>query len=422
MKYLLRTLLLSGLMVILLVHQADGAGFGIFDQGARAFAMAQAFTALADDPSAIFYNPAGISQLEGTEVYAGTTIIAPVVEYSADPGSKSSDEEDNIFFPSYFYVTHRVNNKLTAGFGVFSPFGLVAEWPDDWEGKYISTKSEIKTFFLNPVISYQVTSSISVAAGFDYVYSELEMKKNIDFRTRSLPDGEVKMDGTGSGIGYNLGLLYHITDTANFGITYRSAVDIDYDGNADFTLPSSIFNTSFPDGKITSNIKLPPRLTVGIATTTIKDWIFTFDIAWTGWSTIDELVVDFANEKDLPKDKETTYLKWNDVFSYHFGMEYQLLKSLKLRGGYYFDTTPMPGDTYTPLIPGGNRHGLSVGAGYTRGNFNTELTYGVLFFEEARKSNDIGGPNPSLSQENGRANGAYSTFVNLLGINLSYRF
>ncbi|MFV1951181.1 MAG: OmpP1/FadL family transporter [Nitrospinota bacterium] len=398
MKYLLRTLLLSGLMVTLLVHQADGAGFGIFDQGARAFAMAQAFTALADDPSAIFYNPAGISQLEGTEVYVGTTIIAPVVEYSADPGSRSSDEEDNIFFPSYFYVTHRVNNKLTTGFGVFSPFGLVAEWPDDWEGRYISTRSEIKTFFLNPVISYQITSSISVAAGFDYVYSDLEMKKKIEF-----PDGEVKMDGTGSGIGYNLGLLYHITDTANFGITYRSAVDIDYDGNADFTL-------NILDGAITSNIKLPPRLTVGIATTTIKDWIFTFDIAWTGWSTIDELVVDF--EKNAPPT-ETTPLRWNDVFSYHFGMEYQLLKSLKLRSGYYFDTTPMPGDTYTPLIPGGNRHGLSVGAGYTRGNFNTELTYGVLFFEEARKSNDIGG---------GRANGAYSTFVNLLGINLSYRF
>ena len=167
------------------------------------------------------------------------------------------------------------------------------------------------------------------------------------------------------------------------------------------------------DGTITTDIKLPPRLTVGIATTTIKNWIFTFDVAWTGWSTIDELVVDF--EKDLPADKDPTSLQWDDVFSYHFGMEYQLLKSLSLRGGYYFDPSPMPGDTYTPLIPGGNRHGLSVGTGYKRGNLNIDLAYGALFFEEERKNNDVGIPGA-------RANGVYNTFVNLLSINLSYRF
>ena len=431
------------------------AGTAIYDQGAAAMGKGVAFAAQADDASAVYYNPAGITQLKGTHFSLGTTLISPQIDYEAAPGGSDSEEKDQVFFPSTFYATHTINDRLSAGFGIFTPFGLETEWPTGWDGRFIVTSSQINTYFLNPVISWQaVPEKLSLSAGFNYAYGDFSLERQINlsqvteenFTVPALenPEGKVKMDGQGNGYGYNLALLYHITDAISFGASYRSKIDIDIDdGDADFTIPSSpgsivlpvstdvtaLVASAFPDGDASTTLKLPSVLFLGLGTTAIKNWQLEFDVIWTRWSVADEISIDF--ESGLPT--EVIPLDWNNSFLYAIGAEYRWSELLKLRFGYSYDVSPVPDGTFTPIIPDNNRHNVNIGMGwgttpFMNGMLNVDLAYQAIFIEERNKENEVGsnfssdGITGLIPAIDARANGEYEGFVHLAGVNLSYLF
>ncbi|MCP4691207.1 MAG: hypothetical protein GY859_24385, partial [Desulfobacterales bacterium] len=140
---------------------AMGSGFAITDQGAKAVAMGGAFAAQADDPSAVYFNPAGITQLEGTQMSAGLAIIKPYASFESNGTSyyyteRNTDAKELTFFIPSAYATHQLKDGWSIGVGTFSNYGLTTEWNDDWEGRFItgSVKSEIITLTANPVLAY----------------------------------------------------------------------------------------------------------------------------------------------------------------------------------------------------------------------------------------------------------------------------
>ncbi len=142
-----------------------GSGYAINEQSTRVIGRGGAFAAQADDPSAVYYNPAGIVQLEGTQVSAGLNFVVPTATFKSSTDSstlntyvgKETDVDDSVFVIPNFYVTHKATDQWSLGFGTFSNFGLGTDWPDDWEGRFLigGTDADLKTFSLNPVIAYR---------------------------------------------------------------------------------------------------------------------------------------------------------------------------------------------------------------------------------------------------------------------------
>jgi long-chain fatty acid transport protein len=156
---------------------SHGAGFLIYEHGAAAMAMGGAFVALANNPTAVFHNPAGIAFLEGTQISLGTTLITSNSSLELTNLAITEDTVSKWFYPSTFYITHKINERIAAGFGFFTPYGLGTEWDEDYALRFISTRDDLKTFFFNPVVAVKLDENFSVAVGVTYIYSTLELDR-----------------------------------------------------------------------------------------------------------------------------------------------------------------------------------------------------------------------------------------------------
>ena len=153
-----------------------GSGFAIYEHGISANGLAGAFGGIANNASAIFYNPAALSFLEpGAHLTLGTTFIIPKFSWEAIvsngagnfPTARKVDMNDNLFFPSNLYYAVKSDGNLSYGVGFFNPFGLGTDWPADWEGRFNLISVDLKTFFLNPTVAYSINPQLSIAVGVD---------------------------------------------------------------------------------------------------------------------------------------------------------------------------------------------------------------------------------------------------------------
>ena len=412
----MRKLLLvgAGLFSFLLHHTAPchAAGFLIYNQHAAANASTLAYTAQVDNPSAVFYNPAAINQLSNTQLSAGGTILMPRTKFKSFTTGKTSTMKDHTYLLPSFYLTHKLNEKLSFGMGSFSHFGLCTDWHDNWEGRFISTFAELRTFFLNPVISYQVHPRLSLAAGFNAVYSDLRFKRALNLKPFPLEVGRGDIDADAIDYGFNLALLYHLTDSIKLGVSYRSAIEIEYDGVADFKA-SSLLKPLLPEGGVTLDVELPPILAGGIATTIGKKWTIEFDVIWIGYSTYDELFADFDKEVNpliksqfapIPRD-------YRDVIDYCISAAYQVNPSLTLRCGFLFDRSPVPEENFDPILPDPDKYIFGTGASINREKWNLHLSYYAVFTRDT-----------TVRRNRDGLNGRYEAFCSLISMSFDYRF
>ncbi|MDZ7262724.1 MAG: outer membrane protein transport protein, partial [candidate division KSB1 bacterium] len=315
--------------------------YEIYEHGARATGIAGAYTAIAKGPSAIFYNPAGITQGAGLQLMLGTTLVKPFASFTSAQ-AKKTEQESQLYYPSHFYLTYQFTEKLSAGFGFFSPFGLGTKWPEDWTGKYRAVKTDLKTFYLNPTIAYQLTPKISLAAGFDYIVSMVELTQKIPTGT---PFGDVDLELTGDGnaMSFNAGLLFKATEKINAGVSFRYAADIEYDGDAKYTVPNAALAPAFVNSSGTAEIHMPYILTAGVSFMPMEKWTFAFDFNWYGWSGADSITMTFDKAPGNPAVPYKTALKqeYDDSFLLRIGAEYQLNQTLCLRAGYIYDQSPV---------------------------------------------------------------------------------
>ncbi len=404
------------------ISNVYGSGFAIYTQGASALGQADAVIAHADDPSAIFFNPALINRLEGTQIELGTTLLFPSQEFKSDATGKSFRTESDVFYPSTVFVTHKFNDKISAGLGIFSPFGLGINWGNSWEGRYITTNSELKTFNINPTVSYKITPDITLAAGVDFLLLDTTLEKRLNLSSLGLPDGGQKFKGDGNGVGYNLGILYDINKDISFGASYRSEIKVDIDGNATFDLPSPSLEAIFPNTPGNSHITLPQVGQIGVDYKGFNRLTLETGLRWEGWSSYKELRINL-DKPVLGSTASITEKKWHDAYSANLGAKYQLNDTVALLAGYLYGGNPVPDKTFDPVVPDATTHLFTVGTNIKYKNMRIDIAYGYQLLEGRSKNNAVDdNSSDGIINAATSANGKYNTNIHMIGISLTYKF
>jgi long-chain fatty acid transport protein len=383
-------------------------GFIVYNHDAAGTAMGYAYTAQVKNPSAVLYNPAAINQLKGTQLSLGGTMIYANASFRAAGSGEKTDQDSHFFFLPTFFVTKQLNERWSIGIGSFSPYGLTSNWPHDWEGRYLATFAQLRTFFINPVISCQVNPKLSIAGGVSPVYSDVLQRKNI----RIIPgrDGQATFHGKDFGWGYNLGLLYHITDCLKFGIAYRSTVRMDYDGKVSFRVPK-VLNNLMPEGDASISINLPGFITTGLSYSPDERWTIEFDVYWIDWSKYNMLKLNYSKPVPAIMKKDAAPIKrdYHDTFDFCLGISYKATEIITLRAGYVFDESPVPEKSEDPIMYDSNKNILTMGIGLERGQWTFDIANYLCFYNDKNVNNNRNG-----------FNGKFENFVNMIAFSATY--
>lgn len=334
----------------------------------------------------------------------GTTLLFPTREFKSDATGKSCETKDDVFYPSTLYLTHRFNATVSAGIGLFNPFGLGTDWGGTWEGRYIATNSEMKTYNINPALSFRLAPRLFLAAGLDILFLDATLKSKIN-SGMGFDIGQT-FKGDGRGLGYNAGLLYDVTDHISLGVAYRSEIKVNVEGRGKFEpqIPTFLENSS---GE--ADITLPQQVFAGISYKGLDRLILEMGLRWEDWSCFRQLKVKFDNGlQAVPQPR-----RWNDTFAYNLGAEYRYSDIVTLRTGYLYGKNPVPDSTFDPSIPDSDTHLFTIGGGLNLGNCTVDLAYAYQMQEDRKKKNAIGG---------GSADGKYTTDIHILAASIQYRF
>jgi long-chain fatty acid transport protein len=420
---IIRLVVIAAFFASFAVHSVYGAGFSVNTQGATPLAQGNAVIAHTTDPSSVFFNPALINSLPGTQIEVGTSLLIPNNEFDSFFSDRSFKTERDVFFPSTFYVTRKVSQKFSAGFGFFSNFGLATNWPDNWEGRYIATKSEITTYTLNPVVSYRLTPNISVAAGVPFVFLSAELNKMLNLSP--LPDVMQTLKGDAFSAGFNTGILIDVTRDISVGLAYRSGIRMRIKGNITHAFPAGVpaaVTSMFPNTGASTTLKLPAMANVGIAYKGFPRTTIEVGGRWEGWSSYDQLSI--VTDRPIAGFQEINYPKhWKDIYSLNTGARYQASDSVAVMAGYIYEGNPVPGATFDPVVPGGPSQVYCVGTDIRFSRFLLGISYAYQKVKDRTKNNAVddnpfdGIVNPATS-----ANGLYKTDLHMVGISLTYRF
>lgn len=424
----LKTMLLTTVLC-LSAASAFGSGFLIPEQGAKASAMSGAFAATADDPSAIFYNPAGLAQQRTLSVYAGSTIINFSNEFNGDPnspvtaGARGEYNRHTFNIPNMYAVVP-IGKNLTAGVGVFAAFGLRTDWEDPWIGRYISKDADLKTTSVNPVLAWQTSDGrFAVGGGVEYRRARVILNANRmalnPFNGRIADIANTRLASEyGHDIGFNAGVLWKSAgDRFRVGASYRTDMEIELEGRADITqiptgnpqLDAIIGAQLPPDQAITTNFPFPSIATVAVAFSPNQNWDIELDVMRTGWSKFDELTVEFAQ---TPAASFTRVQNWEDATGYRLGINHNATEEWDVRFGAVYDQNPQPVEAVNPLLPDADRVGVTIGAGWHRGHLIADWGVMILHFQDRSTQ----GRNEEGFE------GTYQTDAVLWMANLGYRF
>ncbi len=411
------------MMLVFLSSNYFASGFQINEQGSKAMAMGGAFTGLANDVSALYFNPAGITQLTGTNILGGATLISPSSSFRGPfPSITETKLEKKIFNPIHFGVTHQVNEKLHIGLSVGNNYGLGTKWDENWVGRFMAVETEIRTFFFTGVASYKVSNVLSLGFGYSFAYGDVLIGKKANLSPFDA-EAYLELKGTGNGSGFTAGLLLTPSKAVSIGLSYRSEVRIDFTGDATPTGAPKQYDGLLPNGNIEAPLTTPANITLGVAIKPNKQLTFTADYQYVGWKSYDKLEVKFTDYTFPDGTNSTASVRdYNNTFIARAGMEYLYSKTLALRAGVLYDKNPIDDSKVDPTLPDANRLGFNAGIGYKlSSNMTLDIAYMFLRFDERTITNSEESYS-GISNSIAPMNGVYNSTAHLLSMTLSYNF
>jgi len=359
-----RTNLLLAIFSALLMGRstAFAGGFRLIDQDAAGTAKGNALVATADSPSAAYYNPAGLTQLSGTQYELGYYGVFYNADYSGERSNSSN--KDKFQGPPQFYVSKRISDsQLGAGFALYSPYGLGIEWPEDSGFRTLIREAQLVYLTASPVLAWQLTSTISVAAGFNFNYADLTLDQGLT------PDGDdhFRFEGNGFGTGYTAGLLWKPSEEHAFGLRYVSDSYVDMEGETKLT--------GTPDAEDAQlNFPFPEFATVGYSYRPTPNWNIEFDLDWTNWERVDTVNIQNTQIGSAPNQ-----LQYRASFAYLLGATYQLPQQYSISFGYMYNENSIPSKNFTPAVPDVNKNSLSLGIGKKYEDWAWNIAYQYAF-------------------------------------------
>jgi long-chain fatty acid transport protein len=424
------------LLVLLFTASTSFAGgFRLPEGGVKAMGMGFAFTAQADDPSAIYFNPAGLTQLKGQNIMVGVTYVrenggeftgtTPVDDIAAGFTTVKTETQKslNFFIPNAYYSRTTNSGNVAYGVGIFAPFGLGQEYNNTSTSIFRNqiTKIDLMTIVVNPTITFKVNEFLSVGAGIDWMYGKATLAKT-PWNPALLPapplfSGNVfdlELEGDGDAWGFNFGLLLKPTENLRIGASYRSPFTLRIK-EGDVTLSNINPAAGLPAGvsgtKGSATISLPATFALGAAYTMGRLTVEA-DADWTFWNSYASLPINFES----PVLTDSNQAKnWEDVVALRIGAEYRVTAPLALRAGFAYDPTPAPAATMGPELPDATRLNYMVGAGYKIGPWTIDCAF--MYIDKFDRTVN----NQSLATLTG-FNGTWTGDAWLAGLDVGYKF
>ena len=414
---------------LLMSAQCFAAGFALWEGSARGNALGDAVVGRADDPSAVFYNPAGITQLPGLQVEAGATGILTGGTVSSPGGTVNTPlgpapdpllrgsqvvNSDWALVPN-MYLTYQASDCIWLGLGVFSPYGLSVRFPSNWFGALNSYYSEVQSVDVNPNIAFKFNDQLSVAAGFQAMEFGLDLQNRYPASLTPAINPTTQIKGDTWGFGYNLAAHYKPCNWVAMGVSYRSQITEGGDLNAYLRQqsPYVLLNGYSPAH---ATITLPDSVDMGVVFYPSDCWSWEFGGTWTRWSDLQSLVFNLDHPFPGMTSHTITEVKdWTDSWRFKTGVEYHLTPHVDLRAGYIFDQEAIPDSHADYVLPSNDRHYFCLGGGLHYGSVSFDLSYTYVLIEDRNVNNSqsLGYINPThQSGEN----------ANLIAGDITYRF
>ncbi len=435
---------------------AQASGFALMEQNASGLGNAYAGqAAAAEDASTIYFNPAGLTQLAGRQVVGGGNFVRPITEFNdrgstgpsiplAPPlghatGGEGGDAGDWAFIPHGYLSWEMVPSRVWLGIGISVPFGLKTDYTEDWVGRFHGTRSEVKTVNINPSVAWKASEAVSLGAGLNIQKFDAELANATSYRAAAFgvfqatgnpailaavpagSEGIATVEGDDWGVGWNVGVLLNLTPATRIGISYRSKIDFELDGDVKFENRPVALAPVLPNGDIKADVEVPDTLSIGVAHQLTPKAQLLADYTWTGWDSIQDISIYRDNGAGLSRLE----LNMHDSWRMGVGMNYQLNDALKLRFGVAYDRSAIRSGR-TPRLPDEDRLWFALGAQWTASK-QTAIDIGYVFIT-TRGDASVNLPNfgtPAAGFPNsprGRLIGDYDARVHILGVQARYAF
>ncbi len=376
---------------------ASAAGFALIEQSASG--MGNAFAgaaATAEDASTIFYNPAGMSMLSGSQFAVaghaidlsakfsnnGTSRAAAGGAFPLGPvsGGNGGDAGGVAFVPN-FYLTKAINDKWNIGLGVNAPYGLKTEYDSTWVGRYQGIKSELTSLNINPAVSYKITDTLAIGGGVDYQRLKASLTNAVMTGVAS-PDGFATLDADDDAWGWNMGLLAQVTPDTRVGLSYRSQMKYTLSGTTSAAIPNG--PTLLPTTNVTSDITLPDMASLSVMQKLNDKWDLLADVTFTRWSKINTVNIVTSSGTTL----DTLAFKFDDTWRVSLGTNYHYSERWTFKGGVAWDQSPVQDQYRTVRLPDNDRTWLAFGGQYkVTQNAVIDIGYAHLFISNASINN-----------------------------------
>jgi len=426
----IRLILSVSLVILVTVFSAKAFGLGsggyrneVVD--AEAAGQGFCFTAQADNPSAVQYNPAGLTQLQGSQIRVGYVFEAPMFSVDSKATGDNVNMQKQVFYlPNVYFVTDLNKENLKFGFGANSPYGLSTDWANDSFAKHLSTESTVTMMNYNPTLAYKVNDYVSVGAGIDFFTADVN-KHRVVSTTLSSTGGDFQLKGSDEAWGYNFGLLLKPSEKHSIGISYRSEINAELEGTVALdglnATGQAVFGAASYSTKMKSKSTIPRSLAFGYAYKPNNKWTIEADAEWTDWASTESEFLTYPDETDATRlatlnTDNPASRDWRSVWAYGIGAEYQATDKLELRGGFLYEQSPIPSANFEPNLPDANKHGITVGAGYLFKNVNIDASYAFFKYRDRDVTNDVG------SSTTTNVDGKYKGYTNIVGLSLTYKY
>jgi len=404
------------------VATLSAAGFRLPDQDAFATARGEAFAATADNASAIYYNPAGISQLQGWNFRGGIYGIYLPLSYQS-PGGHTFDNEKTLQGAPQLFGTYGPKGlPLSFGLGLYAPYGLGLHWPQDTGFRTVGTQSSLTNISFNPVVAWQVLPSFSVGAGVTINYAAADLRSGLVWPTQA--NDRFRFKGDGWDVGYNLGVLWHVHEKVSIGASFRSSTSFNLEGHTEYYNKVAFprgqpLVPAFPKQRVSAEVDVPFPLNAvfGLSYRPTPTWNFEFNADYMDWSPLDTVTIHQAKgfAPLLPRAIPAV-LNWQPSWYYKFGATRYLDKDWSVSAGYIYSESVMPDAHFTPLVADQNRHFVSIGAGFKRSRFDFDVAYQFGYGPVHR----VSGSAPSATGQT--ADGRYEYFSHALLVTIGLHF
>ncbi len=420
--------------VLVPASAARGAGFAIFEAGAKATGLSGAVVASINDGSAMFYNPAGLAEIRKTTGMVGVTLIVPRSSFDgADPypgSTYSAEQKKMVFFPPNFYLSMPLGDRVTISGGSWFPYGLSTAWedPDNFLGRYLSTRVELRQYALGLQAGVKVTDWLNIGAGPELRISDVKLFRKYPVfnpytnRVQDAAHVQVVGDGFETSLTFGAGLQIKPHECVRIGASYHGEVKQDYEGTAVFfKRPTGYADLDArlaalvpfdKDVPVSTQVQFPAQWLFGAAVD-VTPWLtLEANAQYTEWEVFDKTVLNFSAVDGKQVPSTTIQHDSENVWAYRFGATIKASEKVNVLLGGLYDQTPQPDKAVSPLLPDANRTGISVGATFQIGE-KSHLDVGnlFLFFHER-----------TTSTNKDNYNGTYDTFADLFVVNFRMAF